>query len=95
MLRSHPTDFLREQEAGLVAFTQEANAPLREVTVRVRFDNNHCLHCHETTPEWVAVESHIEARADLTTNKTTCVECHGDPHPTTAQRTPGSSDCTR
>ena len=62
---------------------------------RVKFDNNNCLHCHEKAPKWLAVESHVEARQDLTTNKTTCIECHGDPHPTLQQRTPGSTDYPR
>jgi cytochrome c nitrite reductase small subunit len=65
------------------------------IKARVKFDNNNCLHCHEKAPKWVAVESHVEALPDLSTNKITCVECHGDPHPTAAQRTPGSSDYSR
>lgn len=65
------------------------------IQARVKFDSNNCLHCHEQAPKWVAVESHIEALPDLRTNKLTCVECHGDPHPTAAQRTPGSSDYPR
>ena len=65
------------------------------IQARVKFDNNNCLHCHEKAPKWVAVESHTEALQDLIANKTTCVECHGDPHPTAEQRTPGSSDYPR
>jgi hypothetical protein len=86
-------------EAKLTGFRHLARYTTRTyqepIKARVKFDNNNCLHCLEKAPKFVAVESHIEARQDLTTNKTTCVECHGDPHPTAAQRTPGSSDYPR
>lgn len=86
-------------EAKMTGFRHLARYTTRTyqepIKARVKFDNNNCLHCHEKTPKWVAVESHIEARQDLSTNKTMCIECHGDPHPTAAQRTPGSSDYTR
>jgi cytochrome c nitrite reductase small subunit len=86
-------------EAKMTGFRHLARYTTRTyhvpITSRVKFDNNNCLHCHEKAPKWVAVESHTEALPDLTTNKTTCVECHGDPHPTAAQRTPGSSDYQR
>jgi cytochrome c nitrite reductase small subunit len=65
------------------------------IQARVKFDNNNCLHCHEKAPKWVAVEPHVEALPDLRANKLTCVECHGAPHPTAEQRTPGSSDYPR
>ena len=65
------------------------------IKARVKFDNNNCLHCHEGTPKWVAVESHVEALKELATNQMMCHRCHGDPHPTAAQRTPGSSDYPR
>lgn len=86
-------------EAKMTGFRHLARYTTRTyqepIKARVKFDNNNCLHCHEKAPKWVAVESHIEARQDLSTNKMTCVECHGDPHPTAAQRTPGSSDYPR
>jgi nitrate/TMAO reductase-like tetraheme cytochrome c subunit len=86
-------------EAKMTGFRHLARYTTRTyqepITARVKFDNNNCLHCHEKAPKWVAVESHTEALQDLTTNKTTCVECHADPHPTAAQRTPGSSDYPR
>jgi cytochrome c nitrite reductase small subunit len=86
-------------EAKMTGFRHLARYTTRTyqepIKARVKFDNNNCLHCHEKAPKWVAVESHIEARQDLSTNKMTCVECHGDPHPTAAQRTPGSSDYLR
>ena len=86
-------------EAKLTGFRHLARYTTRTyqepIKARVKFDNNNCLHCHEEAPKWLAVESHVEARQDLITNKTTCVECHGDPHPTAEQRTPGSSDYPR
>src|SRR5262245_45847922 len=86
-------------EAKMTGFRHLARYTTRTyqepIKARVKFDNNNCLHCHEKAPKWVAVEGHVEALPDLTTNKTTCVECHGDPHPTAAQRTPGSSDYQR
>jgi nitrate/TMAO reductase-like tetraheme cytochrome c subunit len=86
-------------EAKMTGFRHLARYTTRTyqepIKARVKFDNNNCLHCHEKTPKWEAVESHTEARQDLTTNQMTCVECHGDPHPTAAQRTPGSSDYLR
>ena len=62
---------------------------------RVKFDNNNCLHCHEGTPKWMAVEPHVESHKELAANQVTCLDCHGDAHPTAAQRTPGSSDYSR
>jgi len=86
-------------EAKMTGFRHLARYTTRTyqepIKARIRFDNNNCLHCHETTPKFVAVESHVEAHEDLTTNKVTCLECHGDAHPTAAQRTPGSSDYAR
>ena len=36
-----------------------------------------------------------ESRKEFAANQMTCLECHGDAHPTPAQRTPGSSDYSR
>ena len=30
------------------------------IKARVKFDNNNCLNCHEGTPKFVAVETHVE-----------------------------------
>jgi len=65
------------------------------IKARVKFDNNNCLHCHDKTPKWVAVEAHVTGREELATNQITCTECHTEPHPTAGQRTPGSSDYAR
>ena len=86
-------------EAKMTGFRHLARYTTRTyqepITSRVKFDQNNCLHCHEQAPKWVAVEAHTEALQDLSTNKITCVECHAAPHPTAAQRTPGSSDYPR
>jgi cytochrome c nitrite reductase small subunit len=86
-------------EAKMTGFRHLARYTTRTyeepIKARVKFDNNNCLHCHEGTPKWVAVESHVESHEELAANQVTCLECHGDAHPTAAQRTPGSSDYSR
>jgi cytochrome c nitrite reductase small subunit len=86
-------------EAKMTGFRHLARYTTRTYTepikARVKVNNTSCLHCHEGTPKWIAVEPHIEARKDLVANQTMCIDCHGDAHPTPAQRTPGSSDYAR
>ena len=86
-------------EAKLTGFRHLARYTTRTyhepIVARVKFDNNNCLHCHEGTPKWVAVEPHVESRKELAANQVTCLDCHGDAHPTAAQRTPGSADYAR
>src|SRR6187397_2786582 len=86
-------------EAKLTGFRHLARYTTRTykepIKARIKFDNNNCLKCHDGTPKWVAVESHVEQRKDLAANQLSCLECHGDAHPTAAQRTPGSSDYSR
>jgi len=65
------------------------------IAARVRFNNKNCLHCHEDTPRFGAVPSHITAHEKLATNEMICLNCHGQAHPTAVQRTPGSSDYSR
>ena len=65
------------------------------IKARVPVGNKSCLHCHEGAPKWVAVPEHLTSQKDLAANVVTCVECHGDAHPTAEQRTPGSSDYPR
>lgn len=65
------------------------------IVARIKFDNNNCLHCHEKTPKFVAVEAHTASLEELTTNQIMCIDCHGDAHPTAEQRTPGSKDYSR
>jgi cytochrome c nitrite reductase small subunit len=86
-------------EAKMTGFRHLARYTTRTyqepIKARVKFDNNNCLHCHEGTPKWVAVPSHVESYKELAANQTRCLDCHGDAHPTAAQRTPGSSDYPR
>jgi len=86
-------------EAKMTGFRHLARYTTRTykepIVGRVAFNNQNCLQCHEGTPKWVAVEPHVTAREELVTNQMKCIDCHGDPHPTAAQRTPGSSDYSR
>ena len=86
-------------EAKMTGFRHLARYTTRTyqepIKARVKFDNNNCLNCHEGTPKWVAVESHVDSHRELAANQMTCLECHGEAHPTAAQRTPGSSDYSR
>ena len=82
-------------EAKLTGFRHLARYTTRTyhepIVARVKFDYKNCLHCHESTPLWEAVPLHKEVAA----NQLMCLECHGEAHPTAAQRTPGSSDYSR
>jgi len=86
-------------EAKMTGFRHLARYTTRTykepIKARIKFDNNNCLKCHDGTPKWMAVESHVESHKELAANLTTCLECHGEAHPTAAQRTPGSSDYSR
>ena len=86
-------------EAKMTGFRHLARYTTRTykepIVARVKFNNQNCLQCHEGTPKWVAVESHVEAHKDLTANQVKCIDCHAEPHPTAEQRTPGSSDYPR
>ena len=86
-------------EAKMTGFRHLARYTTRTyqepIVSRVKFNNNNCLHCHEGTPKWVAIESHVEMLKDFKANQTMCIDCHGEAHPTPEQRTPGSADYTR
>jgi cytochrome c nitrite reductase small subunit len=86
-------------EAKMTGFRHLARYTTRTyqepIKARVKFDNNNCLHCHDGTPKWMAVESHVESHEELAKNRMTCLECHGEAHPSAAQRTPGSNDYSR
>ena len=86
-------------EAKMTGFRHLARYTTRTyqepIQARVTVSNNSCLHCHEGTPKWMAVEMHVESQKDLATNEVKCLTCHGEAHPTAEQRTPGSSDYPR
>ena len=65
------------------------------IEARVRFDNKNCLNCHSMTVKFEAVRSHHTAYKKLASNQLICLNCHGWAHPTSVQRTPGSSDYAR
>jgi|TARA_B100002003_G_scaffold180461_1_gene168472 nitrate/TMAO reductase-like tetraheme cytochrome c subunit len=54
-----------------------------------RYNNGNCLKCHEGTDKWEAVSSHQAIRPKLGNSSISCTNCHGIPHPTGAERTPG------
>ena len=86
-------------EAKMTGFRHLARYTTRTyhepIKSRVRFDNKNCLNCHEGTPRFEAVQSHATAHEKLVANQMICLNCHGQPHPTALQRTPGSSDYDR
>ena len=65
------------------------------ITFRGRFNNANCLKCHRATPRFEAVASHQTVRPLLEDSAMLCLNCHGQPHPTRAARTPGSPDYAR
>ncbi len=61
------------------------------IVFRGHFNNGNCLKCHAGTPPFEQVSSHRLAARVLSESAMSCLNCHGDAHPTRAQRTPGSS----
>ncbi len=56
-----------------------------------RFNNQNCLYCHRGTPNFEAIKSHHTLRERLESSQTNCTHCHGFPHPTPEERTPGTA----
>jgi nitrate/TMAO reductase-like tetraheme cytochrome c subunit len=44
------------------------------------FKNRECLHCHDGARSFEENEFHVEFRQQLTTNETSCLECHDLAH---------------
>lgn len=65
------------------------------LVARVRFNNQNCLNCHQGTPKFEAVQSHHTAGERLVRNEMICLNCHGQAHPTSLERTPGSPSYSR
>jgi nitrate/TMAO reductase-like tetraheme cytochrome c subunit len=59
------------------------------------FHNDNCLKCHDGTPRFTAVPSHSTVHARLADSSISCLNCHGNAHPTREQRTPGHADYDR
>ena len=56
-----------------------------------KFNNQNCLECHRGTPKFEGIKSHHTIRDRLESNRTNCTNCHGLPHPTLLERTPGTA----
>jgi cytochrome c nitrite reductase small subunit len=86
-------------EAKMTGFRHLARYTTRTfhepIHARVRFDNKNCLNCHARTPKFEAVQSHKTVANKLASNQMICLNCHGQAHPTSLQRTPGSIDYAR
>jgi len=86
-------------EAKMTGFRHLARYTTRTyhepIEARVRFDNKNCLNCHAGTPRFEAVQPHKTAHEKLVSNQMICLNCHGQAHPTSVQRTPGSADYAR
>jgi nitrate/TMAO reductase-like tetraheme cytochrome c subunit len=65
------------------------------IKIRGYFHNDNCLKCHQDMPLFEAVKSHQSVRVLLDTSSMSCLNCHGQAHPSRAQRTPGSADYTK
>src|SRR5215203_1952043 len=76
-------------EAKMTGFRHLARYTTRTyhepIAARVRFDNQNCLHCHEDTPRFLAVPSHISLFKQKTAYEMICLNCHGQAHPTAVQ----------
>jgi nitrate/TMAO reductase-like tetraheme cytochrome c subunit len=44
------------------------------------FQNRECLHCHQGARSFEEQEFHVDIRAELASNETSCLECHSDIH---------------
>ncbi len=60
------------------------------IPFRGRYIDQSCLGCHRGTPKWEAVTSHHTAWDRLADDRMDCLNCHGLPHPSAADRTPNS-----
>jgi nitrate/TMAO reductase-like tetraheme cytochrome c subunit len=65
------------------------------IVLRGHYDNRNCLKCHQGTLKFELVASHHTAGELLGASGMSCLNCHGQAHPTRAARTPGSADYQR
>jgi hypothetical protein len=68
---------------------------MEPIAMRVAYNNRNCLKCHGDTPAFERGRSHQDVRDLLEASGMSCTNCHGQAHPTRAQRTPGSADYDR
>ena len=52
----------------------------KEIKLYEPFRNRECLHCHGGSRKFEANETHGAVRADLESNKVSCLECHSTIH---------------
>jgi len=64
------------------------NTYTEPIEFRGTYNNQNCLKCHAGTEKFSSVESHATAEARLLDSTMSCLNCHGQAHPTRAQRTP-------
>lgn len=50
------------------------------------YANSNCLACHRGTNKWERVKSHQALLGELSTDRITCITCHGPPHPLPDER---------
>lgn len=62
------------------------------IVFRGVYNNQNCLQCHAGTEKFKKVGSHNAVWERLQMSSMSCLNCHGQAHPTRAQRTPGHSD---
>lgn len=65
------------------------------IKYRGHFDNANCFKCHAGMPKFERGLSHKTVMNVLKENTLSCLNCHGQAHPTRAARTPGSTDYKR
>lgn len=58
---------------------------------RARFNNQNCLKCHRGTQKFESATSHRTVQSLLEASEMSCLNCHGQAHPSRADRTPGSA----
>lgn len=59
------------------------------IEFRGSYPNENCLGCHATSPEFQTVASHEALRPYLGADEIGCTSCHGLPHPSRPERSPG------
>jgi len=67
------------------------------IIYRGEFDSNNCLNCHQGTPAFDKLKVHqpVVLNMKKEDSSISCMNCHGQAHPTRAQRTPGHPDYDR
>ncbi|NOT58538.1 MAG: hypothetical protein HOP18_28415 [Deltaproteobacteria bacterium] len=67
----------------LLYVTRSWHEPIRH---RGPYPNANCLACHAEAQRFVSGDSHRALATDLAANRASCIQCHGSPHPSPAER---------